>query len=149
MKLDLNNPRTQRGHNRYLLELRQLARTNRNNPTPAESLLWNVVLKKKYLGYRFLRQKPLNRFILDFYSPKLLLDVEVDGDSHLPKKYYDLGRDRILLSIGIETVRYQNEMILESLENVSSDLRSKIEKRSNQLNISPLLKGRCPKDRRV
>lgn len=133
MKLDQTNPITQRGHNRYLLELRQLARDNRKNPTKAEAQIWYHLLKDKYLGYRFLRQKPIDQFILDFYAPKLLLDVEVDGDSHLSKAYYDQGRDQKLLTIGIKTLRYSNNDILKKLNNVVEDLKIQISKRKDEI----------------
>ena len=126
MKINLNQPITQRGHNRYLLELKQLARNNLNNPTQAESLLWYSFLHKRPFGYKFLRQKPLNRFILDFYSAKLLLDIEVDGDSHDKKKNYDDCRDQILSSLGIKTLRYANQTIINDLNFVINDIKSKI-----------------------
>ena len=44
---------------RYWLELRDVARINRKNPTKAEEKLWNDVLKDKQTGYLFLRQKDL------------------------------------------------------------------------------------------
>jgi very-short-patch-repair endonuclease len=71
---------TKIGNFKYLNELRQLARQNRNNPTKSESLIWNSVLKNRKIDYLFLRQKPLGKFILDFYCSKLLLSIEIDGD---------------------------------------------------------------------
>lgn len=133
MKLNNNSPITSRGHNKYLLELRNLSRENRKNPTPAESQIWHIILKKKYLGYKFLRQKPINQFILDFYCPKLLLDIEVDGDSHVNRKEHDIGRNQILSSIGIKTIRYNNDVILNNLCFVSEDIKIKINDRQNEL----------------
>ena len=133
MNINSDNLLTQRGHNRYLLELRQLARDNRNNPTIAEIKLWNSFLSQRPLGYKFLRQKPLNRFILDFYCAKLLLDIEVDGDSHDNKKNYDNGRDLILASIGIKTARYTNNAIYDNLTSVIEDIKLNINNRRNEL----------------
>lgn len=128
-----NNFLTQLGHNRYLLELRGLSRINRQNPTKAEALIWNMILRKKYLGYKFLRQKPLNQFILDFYCAKLLLDIEIDGDSHLYHKNRDNCRDQILSSLGIKTIRYNNEAVLKKINTVINDLKIQIEHRQNEL----------------
>lgn len=128
-----NNLLTQSGHNRYLLELRELSRINRQNPTKAEALIWNMILRKKYLGYKFLRQKPINQFILDFYCSKLLLDVEIDGDSHLYQKNRDNGRDQILSSLGIKTIRYNNEAVLKAINTVIDDLKIQINNRQNEL----------------
>ncbi len=132
MKIN-NNLLAQRGHNSYLLELRELSRLNRQNPTKAESLIWNIILRKKYLGYKFLRQKPLNQFILDFYCSKLLLDIEIDGDYHLNQKNHDDGRDKILSSLGIKTIRYNNDEVLMTLNTVIEDLKVQINNRQNEI----------------
>lgn len=133
MKLSDNNPITQRDHNKYLLELRELARKNRNNPTPSESLLWNMVLSKRIMGYKFLRQKPINQFILDFYCPKLLLCIEIDGGSHLTKRNHDDGRDLILSSIGIKTIRYTDQAVLNNLSSLFEDISDQIINRKNEI----------------
>lgn len=109
--------RTKRGNLKYLDELRQLARNNRNNPTEAEKTMWNILRNKK-LGFLFLRQKPMGKFILDFYCSKLMLAIEVDGDSHDNKKYLDKQRDLYLEQRGIKTIRFTNEEILNDIEKV-------------------------------
>ncbi len=132
--MDNNNPITEGGFNRYLVELKKLARNNRNNPTKAESIFWNMVIRKKFMEYGFLRQKPILRFILDFYSPKSLLAIEIDGDSHENKTNYDLERDRMLSNIGIKTIRYDNIKVLNYLEDVFYDVRKQIKERECKLN---------------
>ncbi len=113
--------RTKRGNLKYLDELRQLARDNRNNPTEAEKVMWSI-LKNKQLGFLFLRQKPMGKFILDFYCSKLMLAIEVDGDSHDNKKYLDKQRDLYLEQRGIKTIRFTNEEILDDIEKVKAIL---------------------------
>lgn len=95
---------------KYLEELRVLARNNRRNPTAAEEMFWKNLKKNKY---PFLRQKPLGRFILDFYGSKLLLAIEIDGDSHDDKKYLDNERDKYFEQRGIKTIRLRNEEVLD------------------------------------
>jgi len=113
--------RTKRGNLKYFDELRQLAKQNRNNPTEAERMLWKELKK---LEYPFLRQKPMLRFILDFYCSKLLLVIEVDGDFHIGRKNYDDGRDEILKNIGIKTIRFKNEDVLNNLSSVMKQIKS-------------------------
>lgn len=84
--------RAKNGHTKYLEDLRGLAKQNRHQPTLAEKAFW---YKIKHFKPQFLRQKPISRFILDFYCPKLLLDVEIDGDYHQERKNYDRGREAI------------------------------------------------------
>jgi very-short-patch-repair endonuclease len=42
-------------------------------------------------GYSFLRQRPIYKYIVDFYSPKLRVVIEIDGESHRDK----FARDHI------------------------------------------------------
>ncbi|PIS32075.1 endonuclease, partial [Candidatus Peregrinibacteria bacterium CG08_land_8_20_14_0_20_41_10] len=76
----LSNPKT--SFIPYNQKLITKAKENRKNPTPAEKKMWYEILNSNKTGYRFLRQKPISNFILDFYCPKLLLAIEIDGDTH-------------------------------------------------------------------
>ena len=67
----------------YNKNLTVLARENRNNPTKAESKIWSAVLRmRQFASYKFLRQKPIANYIVDFYCSELCLVIEIDGDSH-------------------------------------------------------------------
>ena len=116
----LNNPK---GNINYLKELTELSRKNRNNPTQAESKIWNEVLKQNKTGFRFLRQKPINRFILDFYCSELNIAIEIDGASHNKKKKYDIERDKFLHQIGIETIRFTNNEVLNDIKKIKDKLK--------------------------
>jgi very-short-patch-repair endonuclease len=127
--------KTRSGIFRYLETLKPISRVNRNQPTKGELLFWKIVLKNDHTGYRFLRQKPLNRFILDFYCPKLLLAIEIDGSSHNNKKQLDDERDQYLLNLGIKTVRYTDEQVFADLRLINNDLLTKIKQREKELNL--------------
>ena len=58
-------------------EIEQAARKLRNNLTPAESRLWQVLRNKQFEGLRFHCQHPVGNFILDFYCPSCKLVVEI------------------------------------------------------------------------
>ena len=115
MKITEENYRTQRGNLRYLEELKTLAKINRHNPTEAKYIMWQYLRKNKY---KFTRQKPIFRFILDFYCSKLLLAIEIDGNSHNKKKNYDKERDLYLTSANIRTIRFTNDEILNNFDQV-------------------------------
>ena len=85
-----------RGHLKYLEELRTLSRNNRTNATRTENIVWYEILKNNRTGFKFLRQKPINKFILDFYCKELLLAIEVDGKYHDKRINYDEARDKFL-----------------------------------------------------
>lgn len=79
--------------------------------------MWRFLRRNRY-GYKFIRQKPILRFILDFYCSKLLLAVEIDGGSHNKKQNYDLERDSYLQNLNIKTIRFTNEEVLNNFNNV-------------------------------
>ena len=108
----------------YYPWLRQWARNLRNNSTLGEVLLWQQLKGRKMMGYRFLRQRPMGRFIADFYCPKLKLVIEVDGGSHLihENQQRDVKKDKFLKSKGIHVmriidadVRYNMPAVLEGI----------------------------------
>ena len=100
--------------------LKALARELRNHSTLAEVLLWNQIKNKKLLGYDFHRQKPIDRFIVDFFCPDLMLAIEIDGVSHGQKGYADVERQRRLESLGIHFIRFEDSMVKREMPKVLS-----------------------------
>lgn len=92
-----------------------------------------MVLRKDRLNYRFVRQKPIGPFIVDFYCSKLLLVVEVDGSTHELKENKDLDRDNYLRNLGIKTIRYNDDLIFGQLENVFDDMKRVIKEREEEM----------------
>jgi very-short-patch-repair endonuclease len=122
--------RTKKGNLRYLDDLRMLAKNNRNNQTDAEKLFW---MRLRKYNYAFLRQKPLRRFIVDFYCSKLLLVIEIDGGYHAKRKNYDDGRDEIFRMMGIMTIRFSNDRVVRELDNVFRELDEITHEREKKL----------------
>ena len=111
------------GYIPYNKALTQKARENRKNPTPAEKKLWYEVLANKRLDdLKFTRQKPLDKYIVDFYSAELMLAIENDGDTHADQEQYDKRRTENLNKYGIEVIRYTNAEVLNNLEGVYQNL---------------------------
>lgn len=106
------------GNVNYFSDLTQMAKRNRYKPTEAENIIWQKILRYEKTGFKFSRQKPINRFILDFYCSELNLAIEIDGSSHDTIKENDILRDEFLLQIGIQTIRFTNEEVLNNLEKV-------------------------------
>jgi len=121
----------------YNSKHKDYARTNRNQyiMTEAEGKIWNLVLKKDKMWYRFLRQKLLWDYILDFYCHKLQLWIEIDDKSHEWKWEYDEKRTKYLNKIGIKIIRYTNNNINHKLDAVIIDLESKIEERARKIKL--------------
>ena len=100
----------------------------RNNPTEAEKLLWAELQLDPFKKYHFRRQHPIHQFIADFYSHKLKLIIEVDGDYHNKpeQQLKDKLRTDLIHFQKIEIIRFTNQQIKNKMENVLKSLLDKI-----------------------
>ena len=127
-------PETKKDFLPFRKDLKEKARDNRKNMNRPEAKLWYEVLsKRKFLGYRFLRQKPVKNYIIDFFCSELKLGIEVDGESHIEQKEYDKMRTLNLNNIGLKLIRYSNADIMCNLEGVYLDLKKKVKERAEEL----------------
>ncbi|MDV7187456.1 DUF559 domain-containing protein [Lutibacter sp. TH_r2] len=104
----------------YNPKLKELAIKLRNNSTKSEILLWKILRNKQLNNYKFMRQKPIDNYILDFYCPELLLGIELDGYSHELEEIYqkDILKEKRLNELGVSILRFKDEEIFSSIENV-------------------------------
>jgi len=104
----------------YKAELKELARHFRNNPTFSEKLLWQRLKGKQVLGFDFHRQKPIDRYIVDFYCPDLQLAIEIDGETHFGREneIRDEKRQKRLESLGVIFLRFNNEEVKRNIDGV-------------------------------
>jgi len=74
--------------------------------------------------FRFLKQRPIDNFIVDFYCRELKLVIEIDWDSHYEDwaKEYDFERTKFLEWYGLKIVRFTNNEIYNNFENVCERL---------------------------
>ena len=121
----------------YNPNLKKFSKINRKQSimTKHEWILRNVALKHDNSWYRFLRQKIIDDYILDFYCWKLKLAIEVDWDSHNYSLDYDQGRNNKLGKLWIKTIRYTNMEISKNLEWVIIDIQEQIKIREGELKI--------------
>ena len=106
----------------------QRAEVLRKKMTEAEKILWEVLKTKKLSGYKFRRQHPILKFILDFYCHESKLGIEIDGQVHNSKeqRFYDEDRTDILKEYGIKIIRFHNNEIIENLEVVKLKILSEL-----------------------
>lgn len=95
-----------------------LARALRKKSTLVEELLWQELRNRKLKGLKFRRQKPIGRYIADFYCAEKSLCVELDGSSHKENERYDGLRDRLFEGIKLKVLRISNERIVSNIEEV-------------------------------
>jgi adenine-specific DNA-methyltransferase len=89
------------------------ARNLRRNQTPQESILWYNLRDRRFKKFKFRRQYPIGRYIVDFCCFEKKLIIEVDGGQHnLPNDLkYDAERDKYLASNGYRVCRFWNNEI--------------------------------------
>jgi very-short-patch-repair endonuclease len=86
----------------------------------AENLLWSQIRRKQLLDAQFYRQKPIGKYIVDFYAPLARLVTEVDGSRHLDEEHvkYNQLRSTYLEDVGLKILRFNNLQVLKDLESV-------------------------------
>src|SRR6056297_2322068 len=116
----------------YNPKLKPLARKLRNNSTLSEILLWEEIKNRKIFGYKFLRQKPIGNYIVDFFCNELKLVIEIDGDSHDNENFeYDMKRQKRLESIGLTMLRFDDLEVKKDMDNVLMALEGWIKDNKN------------------
>ncbi|MBN1657212.1 MAG: endonuclease domain-containing protein [Anaerolineae bacterium] len=100
--------------------VRERARELRREQTPAEQILWRRLRGAQLAGYKFRRQHPIGRFIVDFCCASARLIVEVDGDVHAEngQAAYDVARTECLEAEGYRVLRVTNYDVYQRLDGV-------------------------------
>ena len=115
----------------YNKKLNILARNLRNNSTLSEVLLWNQLKQRKMSGYQFLRQRPIGKYIVDFFCHKLKLVIEIDGESHADKKVADRIRQNYLEKNGLTVLRFGDNAVKTEIVGVLNKIYNWISDEEN------------------
>jgi very-short-patch-repair endonuclease len=106
-----------KSYKNYNSNLKSRAKDLRKNMTFCEKKIWYDFLRN--LEPKCIRQRPVGNYILDFYIPKIMLAIEIDGDSHFDSdksKIYDEHRSKDLKNLGVQVIRFTNNEIIESFD---------------------------------
>jgi len=107
----------------YDKSLKLKARKLRSNLTYGEAKLWNHLKNKQFNRIDFHRQKPILKYIVDFFSNELMLVIEIDGSSHDEFKYdYDQKRQKEIEALGILFLRFTEHDVLRNFDRVMETL---------------------------
>lgn len=109
----------------YNRKFKERARELRKNQNISEVILWKYI-RRKQLGYQFLRQRPIQNYIVDFYCKELRLAIEIDGPIHDNKIEGDKFRQEILESYGITFLRFNDNDVRNNIDYVLRDIRKDI-----------------------
>jgi len=101
---------------------------NKNNIPFARELRKNMTKEERHLWYdflrlypvKFLRQKTIGRYIVDFYCAEAQLALELDGSQHYEEKHRvaDEQRTAYLKGYGITVLRISNNEVLDNFRGV-------------------------------
>ena len=114
-------------------KLSPYAKELRKNMTKEERRLWYDFLRT--YPVRFLRQKVLGNYIVDFYCAKAGLVVELDGSQHYEPAEIENDRLRTvyLESLGLRVLRIPNNEISKNFRGVCEYIDMEVKKSPSQL----------------
>jgi len=104
------------------------ARALRASQTSAEAKLWQALRNRRLARWKFRRQHPIDRYVVDFVTLDGKLIVEVDGVTHSePSEIQrDKARSEVLEACGFFIVRVSNTDVYENLEGVLELIESSL-----------------------
>jgi very-short-patch-repair endonuclease len=129
------------------------ARLLRKKATAPERILWRRLRNRNFASYKFRRQHPFDRYVLDFYCPSAKLAIELDGGGH---NYYagqirDHTRSQFLARHGVVVLRFWNHQVRQELDSVLRAIWFALEeqqKNNPSPSSSPFGKGRAESNTR-
>src|SRR5687768_16711267 len=104
----------------YNKDLKTFSRKLRNNSTHGEILLWKQLRAGNMMNYTFNRQKPLKRYIVDYYCKPMSLVIVVDRGYHEEEvqKIKDKDRQQVLEDMGLNFLRFTDKEVRKNIDNV-------------------------------
>lgn len=115
------------------MDIHAKARELRKNSTDTEKLFWRHLRNRQLNGYKFKRQVPIGRYIVDFVCTSLRLIIELDGGQHADQIAYDQKRSDFLESKDFKVIRFWNNDVLQNIDGVLSALTLALSQREREL----------------
>ncbi|MHB8656281.1 MAG: endonuclease domain-containing protein [Terriglobia bacterium] len=96
----------------------ELSRVLRQTATDAETRAWYLLRKLRVKGFKFRRQHPIGKYVVDFCCAERRLVIELDGGIHSQPSQgqKDQTRHQYLKQQGYTVARFPNGMVLEAPE---------------------------------
>ena len=70
------------------------------------------------MGFKFRRQAPIGRYVVDFVCFEQRLVIELDGGQHAVNQDYDHSRTEWLRSQGFKVIRFWNHDVMNKVEEI-------------------------------
>ena len=122
-----------RKHNKAIIPL---AQNLRKNMTKEERRLWYDFLRDYPI--KFSRQKVLGKYIVDFYSAKAKIIIELDGSQHYDKEGIakDSERTAYLEEYGLKVLRIPNNQVNQNFRGVCEYIENEVKQSLCMINPS-------------
>jgi len=118
--------------------LRSLAARLRGDRNDAEQKLWERIRGGQLKGWKFRRQHPIGRNIVDFCCLEEMLIIELDGGHNIEQDEADEEHTNYLKALGFCILRFLNDDVLEKTDDVLEEIVSVMES-SESLSHHPSL----------
>jgi very-short-patch-repair endonuclease len=120
----------------------EFAKRLRRNQTDAERALWFRLRDRRLAGWKFKRQVPIDRYIVDFLCADGKLIVEIDGGQHDQNSERDRDRTAALEAMGYLVLRFWNNDVIHNTEGVLETILNTVnQSRSEPPHPNPLPSG--------
>jgi very-short-patch-repair endonuclease len=96
----------------------EISRKLRKTSTETEKFLWKYLRNKQLRGFKFRRQQPIGRYIVDFINFEGKLIIEADGGQHSIYRKQDVIRDAYLKQEGYRVLRFWDNEVFNNIEGV-------------------------------
>ena len=94
----------------------------RKNMTAAERTLWRHLRLRQFAGYKFRRQQPIGRYIVDFVCFERKLVIELDGSQHSEQVPYGLERSAWLEKQGFRELGFWDNQVFNETDGVKETI---------------------------
>jgi very-short-patch-repair endonuclease len=108
----------------YKTNLKEFSRKLRKNSALGEILLWQKLRARGMMNYSFNRQKPLGKYIVDFYCKRLNLVIEIDSAYHCEpeQRLADEKRKQRLEDMGLSFLRFSEQQARKDMDWVLKEI---------------------------
>jgi very-short-patch-repair endonuclease len=110
------------------LEQTSYRRDLRKYGSLAERILWRRVRDRQVRGCKFRRQHGIERYIVDFYCPELMLAIEIGGPHHALQQEEDQLRQKRIEEHGVHFLRFSDEEVINNYERVLEAIAAEIDR---------------------
>lgn len=121
-------------------KLKERARDQRRNPTPAQAALWAQLSGSKLGGVKFTRQFVLGSVLVDFACPSRWIAVLISPEG--ANADVDALQDKKLTDVGVRVLRFAEADVLGDIEPVvkaiSAEVNKPFDKRTARRNAGQL-----------